>query len=91
MLGFYWEPGLDGDCWANVRVVFVEVVVRGVLRRTRMEVLVRVFQEQGERLLNEGVKKTIGVGSAKEVILGLELRRAALIIIEELYSHLPKK
>lgn len=35
MIGLYWEPGLDTDCWANIRVVFVDEIMRKAIKITK--------------------------------------------------------
>jgi hypothetical protein len=44
MINFYWEPGFDTDCWANIRVVFVDEILRKAIKMAKQETLIKFFQ-----------------------------------------------
>lgn len=77
----------------NVRVVVVDQILKKAIRMTKQDVLIQFFQEEVEKLLNDFFKVSIAdiKGSVEKLIFHMELKRAAFVILEELYSNLPRK
>lgn len=90
ILDYFKNEEIDRDEWCNFRFAIIDKILRKAMSYMKVEVVEWLFETNREHLLRI-LSAPLPSHSIKSLLLEMQIRKAALLLVELLYGNLPKR
>lgn len=90
LLRYYWDEELDKDEWNNYRLLILEKIFRKTVSYMKLEHLQLLYDRHIVKL-DEVLQRSLSGDSLKSLLLDMQVKNGAFLLVELLYGNLPRR